>query len=162
MSEEQAIRQFVLPRILPDGHCVALHQDQGVGILVHLSCDAQGPRLLGTCLFTPSELSVLAPLLDHYPYFCPYAVLFASFYGSTEEEAVASAHTQLEQARESGQWDSQMRPLRNVLSRVRLRLKGLGITILSLFETGYTLMPARASRDTSPKTGALRRTRRRR
>ena len=136
MSEEQAIRQFVLPRILPDGHCVALHQDQGVGILVHLSCDAQGPHLLGTCLFTPSEVSVLSPLLEHYPYFCPYAVLVASFYGSTEKAAIAHAHAQLEQARESGTWDSQLRPVRNVLSRARLRLNRLGITILSLFETG--------------------------
>jgi hypothetical protein len=160
MTEEQAIRHFVLPRILPDGHCVALHQDQGVGILVHLSCEAQGPRLLGTCLFTPSEVSVLSPLLEHYPYFCPYAVLLASFYGSTEEAAVARAYAQLEQAKEGGRWDSQMRPVRNVLSRARLRLNRLGITILSLFETGYTLMPARASRDTPPRAGALRRTRR--
>ena len=160
MSEEQAIRHFMLPRILPDGHCVALHQDQGVGILVHLSCDAQGPRLLGTCLFTPSEVSVLAPLLDYYPHFCPYAVLLASFYGSTEEAAIARARAQLEQARQSGTWDRQMRPVRNVLSRTRLRLGSLGITILSLFETGYTLMPARASRDGSPRTGSLRRTRR--
>ena len=128
MTEEQAIRHFVLPRILPDGHCVALHQDQGMGILVHLSCDEQGPHLLGTCLFTPSEVSVLAPLLDHYPHFCPYEVLLASFYGSTEEAAIARAHAQLEQARQNGTWDSQLRPLRNVLSRARLRLNRLGIT----------------------------------
>jgi hypothetical protein len=160
MTEEQSIRHFVLPRILPDRHCVALHQDQGVGILVHLSCDEQGPHLLGTCLFPPNEVSVLAPLLDHYPHFCPYDVLLASFYGSTEEDAVARAHAQLEQARESGQWDSQMRPVRNVLSRARLRLNRLGITILSLFETGYMLMPRRASRDSSYGSGALRRTRR--
>jgi hypothetical protein len=39
-----------------------------------------------------------------------------------------------------GTWDHEMRPLRNVLSRTRLKIKDFGMDILSILETGYILM----------------------
>jgi hypothetical protein len=54
--------------------------------------------------FTSSELSLLIPLLELFPEYCPYEVMFASFYnGTITNETVELCRQQL-------------RPLRNVLS----------------------------------------------
>jgi len=44
-------------------------------------------------------------------------------------------------AKERGEWDTLMRPLRNYLSRVRHKLNTLQIDVRSIFETGYLLRP---------------------
>jgi hypothetical protein len=46
--------------------------------------------------------------------------------------------SRLQRARE-GYWDEEMRPLRTMLSRARLKLQEMGLDIVSLFETGYLL-----------------------
>ncbi len=39
-----------------------------------------------------------------------------------------------------GIWDQEMRPVRNVLSRTRLKMRTFGFDISSILETGYILM----------------------
>jgi hypothetical protein len=51
----------------------------------------------------------------------------------------ATARTRLQQAREEGYWDEEMRHLRNMHSRARLKLQEMRPGIVSLFETGYLL-----------------------
>jgi hypothetical protein len=79
--------------------------------------------------------SLLLPQLEQYP----YEMLWASFHGSTSEKAIARAGTRLQQAREEGYWDEEMRPLRTMHSRARLKLQEMRPGIVSLFETGYLL-----------------------
>jgi len=91
--------------------------------------------------FTNSEICVLKPLLESYPHFCPYEVLLASFNsGNVTEQAVDRCRERLQEAQEAGVWDQEMRPVRNVLSRTRLKMQTFGIDIFSILETGYVLM----------------------
>ena len=90
--------------------------------------------------FTAGEMSVLMPLLEAFPYYCPYEVLLASFqYGNVTEATDERCRQHLQEAQEEGIWDQEMRPMRNVLSRARLKLRSLGIEISTILETGYIL-----------------------
>jgi hypothetical protein len=67
--------------------------------------------------------------------------MFANFYNDTvSEKTIARARERLQEALEYGTWDHEMRPVRNVLSRTRLKLKDFGMDVLSILETGYMLM----------------------
>ena len=91
--------------------------------------------------FTTSEICVLMPLLEAYPYYCPYEVLLASFSnGRVTEVTVARCRQRLQEAQEEGVWDQEMRPVRNILSRTRLKTRTFGIEISSILETGYILL----------------------
>jgi hypothetical protein len=134
---DDSIVHFVLAGLLPAGHILALHRF--LGTLSHLTLVQEQPRMLGEQFFSNTEVSLLLPLPEQYPHDCPYEVLWASFHGSTSEKAIARARNRLQQAREEGYWDEVMRPLRNMLSRARLKLQEMGPGIVSLFETGYLL-----------------------
>src|SRR5215831_10782842 len=134
---DDIIAHFPLAGLLPPGHILALHLF--LGTLSHLTLVQEQPRMLGEQLLSNTEVSLLLPLLEQYPHYCPYEVLWASFHGSTSEKAITRARNRLQQAREEGYWDEEMRPLRTMLSRARLKLQEMGLDIVSLFETGYLL-----------------------
>jgi hypothetical protein len=100
------------------------------------------PRLLKQEQFTNTELSVLLPLLELFPYYCPYEVLYASFYGGGKatEESIASARDHLDEAMAEGCWDQEMRPVRCALSRTRLKMRTFNVDISSILSTGYILL----------------------
>ena len=146
----ESIRHFSLQDALPAGHTLALNIQ--LGTLSYISSSGEVPRLVAQQQFTASELSILLPLLDSYPYYCPYEVLYASFYnGNITEMIVARCRQRLQNALEIGTWDQEMRPVRNVLSRTRLKLRTFGLNIASILETGCILrlmpaqMPARSA-----------------
>lgn len=144
--ESGQILYFTLQDTLPAGHTLALNTR--LGTLSYLSIDEQQqPRMLVQQQFTQSELSLLCPLLEHYPQYCPHEVMFANFYnGTVTAQTIARARTRLQEAAEYGTWDHEMRPVRNVLSRTRLKLKDFRMDILSILETGYMLLLTSASR----------------
>jgi hypothetical protein len=139
------ILHFSLEGLLPPEQRLALHRPSGT--LVVLTCSAEQPYLLASCQFTAGELLALLPLLEAYPFYCPYEVLLAWFNsaGGGEEE-VARCRRHLQQALQMGTFEQEMRPVRNVVSRTRLKLHTFGIDVISLLETGYLLRqrPARA------------------
>ena len=138
-QDEQKILHFSLQGVLPAGHTLVLNTKSGT--LSHLALDGDRARLLMQQQFTNSEISVLLPLLEQFPHYCPYEVLFASFYNnSVTELTVAHCRQRLQKAMEAGTWDQEMRPLRTVLSRARLKMRVFGIDISSILETGYILM----------------------
>lgn len=138
--ENGRILYFTLHNTLPAGHTLALNTR--LGTLSYLSVDEQKqPRMLVQQQFTQSELSLLRPLLEHYPQYCPHEVMFANFYnGTVTDQTIVRARTRLQEAAEYGTWDHEMRPVRNVLSRTRLKLKDFNLDILSILETGYMLL----------------------
>ncbi len=139
----ESIRHFSLQDALPAGHTLALNIQ--LGTLSYISSGGEVPQLVAQQQFTASELSILLPMLDSYPYYCPYEVLYASFYnGNITEMIVARCRQRLQNALEIGTWDQEMRPVRNVLSRTRLKLRTFGLNIASILETGciLRLMPA--------------------
>jgi hypothetical protein len=137
-EESDDILHFTLNGLLPEGHTLALNTD--LGTLSQLFCANGLPRLLCQQEFTTSEVYVLLPILESHPYYCAYETLLASYnHGKVTEAAVARCRELLEEAQEEGVWDQEMRPVRNVLSRARLKLHNFGIDIISVHETGYML-----------------------
>jgi hypothetical protein len=142
---EQAgkILHFSFQNSMPQGHTLALNTE--FGTLSHLVCDeSRIPRLLRQEQFTNTEMSVLMPLLAQFPYYCPYEVLYASFYGGgkTSEEGIENAREHLDEAMEDGTWDQEMRPIRCALSRTRVKMRTFNVDISSILATGYILMLA--------------------
>ncbi len=138
--DTEQILYFDLRDALPEGHTLALNPRLGTLSYLHTT-GGKWPRMLVQQQFTNSELSLLRPLLEHYPHYCPHEVMFANFYnGSVTEKTVLRARQRLQEALDYGTWDHEMRPVRNVLSRTRLKLKDFGMDVLSILETGYMLM----------------------
>lgn len=138
-EESDKILHFSLQSALPEGHSLALNTASGT--LSYMACVDNQPRLVMQEQFTSTEMSVLMPLLEMFPYYCPYEVMYASFYkGNVSEKAVARCRERLQDALEGGVWDQEMRPVRGALSRARLKLRSFGIDISSILATGYILM----------------------
>ncbi len=138
-QDAEIIRYFTLQGALAEGQTLVLNTALGTFSL--LSNGETMPRLLIQQQFTASELSLLLPLLEQFPHYCPYEVMFASFYnGVITEETIERCRLQLQEAQDDGVWDQQMRPVRNVLSRIRYKLRGFNLDIISILETGYILM----------------------
>jgi hypothetical protein len=138
---DDEILHFSLDDLLPEGHMLALNLSLGTLSLIANSRDNSYPYLLAEQQFTTSELCVLIPLLKSYPHYCPYEVLLASFNnGNVNETTIERSRKRLYEAQLEGIWDQEMRPVRNVLSRARLKMRAFRIEISSILETGYVLM----------------------
>ncbi len=137
---ENAIRHYTFDGLLQTQYRLALNLQLGT-----LSCftdNGTEARLLLQRQFSPSELSVLLPLLESFPYYCPYETLYASFYnGEITDRIIEQSRRRLFKAQETGAWETEMRPVRNVLSRARIKLRVFGINISSIMETGCVLRP---------------------
>jgi hypothetical protein len=141
--EEEPFTYYPLPDLLPPGHTLVLNAR--LGLLSHLALESDEtsqPRLVAQEQFSASELSVLQPLLASYPDYCPYELLYASFNGTgTTERAIERARLRLHEAQFAGTWDYEMRPVRNILSRTRFKLRAFRLDVRSILETGYLLKP---------------------
>lgn len=133
------IQHFPLPGLLPEGYTFALNIP--LGTLALLSHGEEGPTLWMEQQFTNSEVCVLLPLLQQYPHYCPYEVMLAHFNSrNVDEQVIMKSRRRLQEAQEMGVWELEMRPVRNVLSRARLKMQSFNIDIMSILETGYVLM----------------------
>ncbi len=128
---------LTLPSLLPAGCLIALNRDPGT--LVLLAMDGNETGLLNEQQFTPSEVCVLVPLICAYPHFSPHELLLASFNsvrGDASYSMIERFWTSLLEAFEIPAWNAEMCPVRNVLSRVRLKLLPFNLDIESILETG--------------------------
>ena len=133
------ILHFSLQGLLPRDQ--TLVRNSMLGTLAHLTLKQDRPYLLMEQQFTATESCVLLPLLEAYPYYCPYEVLLAGLTsGRLTEATIARCRERLQEAQEAGVWDHEMRPVRNVLSRTRFKTRAFGLEIASIVETGYMLM----------------------
>ncbi|MBE3558573.1 MAG: hypothetical protein IMW89_05025 [Ktedonobacteraceae bacterium] len=138
-QERDTILHFSLQGALPEGHVLALNTI--FGTLSYIACEDNQPRLLMQEQFTGTEMSVVLPMLEMFPYYCPYEVMYASFFnGRVTEKIVERCRRRLQEAQEEGVWDQEMRPVRGALSRARLKLRPFGIDVSSILATGYILM----------------------
>jgi hypothetical protein len=140
-AHNEDILHFSLSGFLPSEQTLAVNKT--LRTLSHLSSERDMPYLLHEMQFTVGELVVLMPLLENYPYYTSHEALLANFkYGyNTTERHVEKCREALIEATEAGVWDYEMRPVRNVLSRTRIKLRTFGIEISSILQTGYTLIP---------------------
>ncbi len=83
-QDEEKMLYFPLDGMLPAGDTLVLNT--ALSTLSYLSRGIDCPRLEKQQQFTSSELSLLRPLLELFPHYCPYEVMFASFYNGTINE----------------------------------------------------------------------------
>ena len=147
MQRDEKIRHYTIPELLPAGHTLALNVFLGTLVLIAQDTAEPYPRLVAEQQFTSSELSLVLPLLNAHPNYCPYEILLASFdHRVITQAAIERCRERLREALEEGQWDYTMRPVRNVLSRTRLKLRSFGIEVNAILEIGYCLLPLPARR----------------
>lgn len=154
MTSKQDILHFPAPGLLPGEPVLAVHRR--LGTLVCFSSSQQGhPRLIGEQQFSPLELAVLIPLLEAYPDYCPTEVLLAHWTsgGSVSEQTITRTRERLYVALEEGRWAQATRPVRGVISHVRLKLHQIGLDIGSIMQTGYLLRRAREKRPVQQQEG---------
>lgn len=150
--------------LLPPGHLLAVNSE--LGTVIQIANGNPFPSIIHEESFTSRELSLLLPLLLDYPNYCPNERMLTSFNQSTlKEREVEKTRNGLYEALQqdidqpSRSWDEKLRPLRNVLSRTRLKLRPFKIDIGSILVTGYILLPLNIEKPTA-KTQNLKNTRR--
>src|SRR5258706_8311922 len=122
-NDDEPIQPLSVPDVLPG--VLVLHR--ALGVLVHLTCEQGTQCLLWAQRFTENEQLVLLPLFDWHPDYCPLKAMLTSFSGSTSEQAIGRARKQLYTAMDAGEVELLLRPMRNVLSRVRIKLREAGL-----------------------------------
>jgi hypothetical protein len=138
---EEDIEQFILPNLLQPHQEFAFHAR--LGILSLLEKKDDHVFIMRQEGFTEKEWIVLRPfLMTTYPYHCSSWWLHASFRkgGNPTESEIQLSRSRLKEAKLLGVWDREMRPIRNVVSRVRAKLTPFGIEIVASVEKGYMLM----------------------
>jgi hypothetical protein len=130
--EPTRFKVFTLEKMV-DG-LLTLDSENGILTLQHNSGVIAEQQLL-----SPSEMYVVLALFDNYPDYCPYADILSSATGKSR----ARCYEMIEAAEENGSVDPVMRPVRNLLGRVRLKLLPFNIKIRSMVHVGYVLIAAK-------------------
>jgi len=142
-AEQESIQYYVLEGLFPATHVFALNLT--LGTFLHLYWEEQlpYPLVLGEQQLTERERDLLRPRLSHYPQFTPYEFIYASFYQGYDhltEQRITEAQARLDLLREEKLWDAKMRPIRNVMARLRLKVREVGLETVNMLETGYMLI----------------------
>jgi hypothetical protein len=138
MVEHEEIMHFSFASFLPDEAVFAIHPVKRT--IAYLTDQGGQPRMQHIETLTAVEMCVVLPLFVNTPSYCPHEVLYASLMrGNTAENTVMRCRKHLLEAQESGVWDQEIRPIRNAMSRARLKLRAFGIDVRSIIDTGYLL-----------------------
>ena len=142
-EEHELIQYYVWEGLFPPTHVFALNL--ALGTLIHLYQDERVPYplVLGERQCTERERDLLRPLLTSYPQWVPYEVIHVSYFqgfGRLSEQRIAQAQARLETLRVEKLWDAEMKTMRNVMARLRLKLREVGLDTVNMLETGYLLI----------------------
>lgn len=131
--------RYTLPGVLPE-HTVLIDDHD---LRTFMAWDTQEEMPRDQVQLTHEEARYFRAVLDQFSnQYCPYENLYAIFSGFTVNES----RDVLLLAWGTEEWNILMKPIRNVLSRARLKARRLGIELASISETGYTLTPAKTLR----------------
>jgi hypothetical protein len=138
----QQFRFFHLPKLLPEGHVLVLNTHPyslSNFVLTELSAEVHG--LVAQEVLTELEMYVLLALLESYPQYCLYEELQAAI----SNDMPARARAIVYRAIEDRTLNTEMKSIRNILSRLRAKLHSFGIGIRSIHAEGYMLTALRHS-----------------
>lgn len=145
------ITHLSLPNLLAPGHTLALNLETRT--LSHLT---DGPRLIMEQQLSVNEINLLVPLLDSFPHYCPYEVLLAHIYSNTVTPAsIARCRQHLQEVKDRGEWQQELRPIRRALSSLRRKLHYFGIEISNVRERGCSLTSLTLSSSSDLATNAM-------
>ncbi len=142
-EEQEPIQYYVLEGLFPATHVFALNLALGTFLHLYWEEPLPYPLVLGEQQLTERERDLLRPLLAQYPQFAPYEIIHASFhegYDRLSEPLITQAQARLDLLREEKLWDADMRPIRNVMARLRLKVREVGLDTVNMLETGYMLI----------------------
>jgi hypothetical protein len=138
---ETRIAHYALPGLLPPGHTLALNLETRT-----LSLLSEGPELLMEQQFSVNEMSVIVPVLESYPHYCPYEVLLAYISANVVTTAsIARCRQRLQEAQSRGTWQQELRPVRRALTSLRGKLYRFGLEISNIRERGCSLTGLQAA-----------------
>jgi hypothetical protein len=128
-------RTFHLPGLLAPGHTLILNP---LGyILTQL---APNPcRIVAQEKLTEQQMYVLVALLESYPEYAPLEALEVALTDETIEQVM----TKINRAIDEHTLDTTTRTLRNVLLRLKPKLKSFGLGVASVHKFGYQLVTLR-------------------
>jgi len=129
------ILHFSLRGLLPTGLTLALNLETRT-----LSLLADGPQLISEDHFSASEMGLIVPILEAYPYYCPYEVLLAHISSKhVDPSLIERCRHRLLEAQLNGTWQQEMRPVRRALSSLRSKLHSFHLEVSTVRERGCNL-----------------------
>ena len=128
-EQPENILHFSLPGLLPADHTLAIEPSTYTASLLTYQ-EGAGPRQAGLCQFSPGGMSVLIPLLQAFPDYCPHDVLLASLFAISPE----ACHELMQESRQEI-----MRPLRRAINSIRDGLQKFGMTVYPVRGVGYEI-----------------------
>jgi hypothetical protein len=146
-EEEMKILHFSLRGLLSTGLTLALNLETRT-----LSLLSDGPQLISEDHFSVNEMSLIVPILESYPYYCPYEVLLAHISSKhVDPSLIERCRHRLLEAQINGTWQQEMRPVRRALSSLRSKLHSFDLEVSTVRERGCNLtsltFPAVSSAD---------------
>jgi hypothetical protein len=132
VPEEERFVTYSLGDMLPEGDKIIL--DRELRILTQVR--VPDGIIIEQQRFTDNEYYLLIEILSSFPYYCPLEKMLSAHYGRSLERC----RQDFIRARQDGSIDALMRPVRNVLSKVRLKIHPFALEISSILDTGYILM----------------------
>lgn len=142
LTADEHLQVFVLESLFSP-HTSVLNHTPGTLLYLTMQPGVSHPVLLPEEQFAPQEMSLLLPRLPDFPEYAPMEELYASFcYGfdGLTEQRIEQVREHLNELDEEHIWDHEVRGLCNVMSRLRVKLRHLGLDTVSLLETGYQLI----------------------
>jgi hypothetical protein len=126
---------FQMERLLPETVTIECDRELRIASLL-VQQESGGSLIIEQQQFTDQEFDVLIALFEQLPDFTPLADLLAAQSG----QSLTRCQRDVTRALDDGLIDELIRPVRNVLSRARIKLRHLGLDIRSIQETGYLII----------------------
>ena len=116
-------------------------------IVIRLAVGEDGlPQLLGSQCLSPGEAFIFHALFNAYPYQTLMEELYAAwFFHSLTDASLAKSRDRLRQAQANDALEQELDPIRTIVSRIRLKVRKLGLDIAGIYDVGYQLQPAGSS-----------------
>ncbi len=132
---ETKIIHLSLPGLLSTDQMLALNLETRT-----LSLLSDGPTLIMEQQFSVNEMSVLVPILESFPHYCPYEVLLSHISSHTVTSAsIARSRQRLQEAQTRGTGQQELRSIRRALSSLRSKLHRFDLEISNVRERGCSL-----------------------
>ena len=134
------IPHLSLPELLPSGRILALNLESRT-----LSLLSEGPVLMIEQQFSVNEMSMLVPLLESFPHYCPYEVLLAHTSSNlVTATTIEHCRQRLQEALSRGTWQQELRSMYRALSSLRTKLHRFELEISNVRERGWSLTNLRS------------------
>jgi hypothetical protein len=135
-ERERKISHFSRSGLLPASQTLAINLETRT-----ISLLSDGPTLIVEQQLSANEVCLLIPMLDFFPYYCPYEVFLS--YLSTKvvtDASIERCRQRLQEAQACGRWQQELRPVRRALSSLRNKLYRLNLGISNVRERGCSLI----------------------